>query len=405
MAFNFSFNWGNPQNVAVESDNSGNWFYSLFGDKANHGKKMSESQKLKVALTNPALLKCLALNADLGSLAQVNQYTNGQLTVEDYLKSITQQPNFKQSWTQFIWDYYFWVQLGTAYLWNPANAKILKETNPIQWLIPCNIEWDINLLDKFRGLISTSISYKQLLTQTVKYNLGNGNYILIPLNEITTFFDLSNGLTDNFYKGASRIDALYKVVNNSELSLDAKSINLEFLQKFMVAGKQDPDNVSQLPMSETEKQDIEGKIRSNKKVFAVKSMIDIKRFVEDMNKLKLDEQFYSDASVMGSILNIPKDILDFNLKGNSTYENQEKATGRQVEYCLNPRGKMLTEWFEKQYNFKGLKMSWAHLSFNQVFEKERAEKTKVQLENIKLAKELGLDDAEAKKLIDKILLV
>lgn len=390
MGFSFNINWGGANAPeSVEQDAKGNWFYSLWGSKSGQTQLLTETAKLQAVLKNPALLKCLSLNADIGSLGIINKYEGDKIVVENYLKNIVSKPNFKQSWTQFVWDYYFWLSLGTAYLYNPLNAKALKENNPIQWLNPCNINWNTSLLNKLKGFFSSKDSVSKIMKSQISYNVGDGTQIFMTLEEIVPFFDLTNGIDYNFYKGASRIDALYKVIYNSEMAMDAQSINLEFIQKFMVSGQQDPENVSQLPMGEEEKKSIEESVRSNKKIHAVKSKISIERFVQDYGKMKLGEAYSDQYLIIGNMFNIPLEILNPDPTG-STYENQEKATGRYIEYAHKPKGQMLTEWFENQYGFKGLKQGWEYLSFNQVFEVSKQEVIALKLGNIKLAKELNI---------------
>jgi hypothetical protein len=375
MGFNFNFGFGNNTPQIIERDSSGNIFFEIFS--GTHASKFkSEQDKINTVLSNPAVLKVFALNCDLFSLGKIN---------DDFLYTQRKKPNFKQNWTQFLWDYMFFTQLGTAYLWTPNNK--LNETSPIQWLNPANIEFDTNLIDKINNLILSNITYKELIKGTIKYNFGNTTK-LIPLSEITPFYDLTNSVSDNSFKGISRIDALYKIISNSENALNAKSINLEFSQKFVASSKS--ESLESVNMTDTEKQSIEGIVRSNKTVHAIKKPIDIKRFVDDIARLKLDECFYNDYFMIGSMYGIPRDVLEANLKG-STYENQEKAVNRHVEYVLKPKGQMLTDSFEDLFNYSDLVMSWEHLSFNQVFERERQEVIKLKLENEILAKENNIN--------------
>jgi len=383
MGFNLNFSFGNSAPQIVERDLSGNFFYELINQNANVSKFKNDKEKLNVVLSNPAVLKVFALNCDLFSLGKINTPTE-----TDFLYSQRRKPNFKQNWTQFLWDYMFFMQLGTAYLWTPNNQ--LNETSPIQWLNPANIEFDNNFLDKFNSLILSKLTYKDIVKGTIKYNIGNSSRV-IPISEITPFYDLTNSVSDNQLKGISRLDALYKVVSNSENALNAKNINLEFSQKFVATAKS--DSLESVNMTDVEKRNIEGVVRSSKSVHAIKKPIEIKRFVDDIARLKLDECFYNDYFMIGSMYGIPKDILESNLKG-STYENQEKATNRHVEYVLKPKGQLLTDTFEEKFNYSELSMSWEHLAFNQVFEKERQEVIKLKLDNKILADQnnINLDE-------------
>ena len=383
MGFNFNIGFGSNAPQTIERDLSGNFFYEVINQQANLNKFKNDQDKINVILSNPAALKVFALNCDLFSLGKINTPA-----VNDFLYTQRKKPNFKQNWTQFLWDYMFFVQLGTAYLWTPNNS--LNETSPIQWLNPAKLDFDSNLIDKLNNLVLSNVTYKDLLKGTVKYSFGNTSK-LIPISEITPFYDLTNTVSNNSFKGVSRIDALYKVISNSENALNAKSINLEFSQKFIASAKS--ESLESVNMTDTEKRNIEGVVRGNKNVHAIKKPIDIKRFVDDIARLKLDECFYNDYFMIGSMYGIPRDVLEANLKG-STYENQEKAVNRHVEYVLKPKGQMLTDSLEDLFNYPELTMSWEHLSFNQVFEKERQEVIKLKLENQILANDNNINISE-----------
>lgn len=404
--FNFGFGGNQREPLNIETDTAGNIFYTMFSSSTALGKVIPDADKLRIVLQNPALLKVIALDCDIFSLGKINQYQDEKLKEVNFLYSESKKPNLFQSWTQFTYDYKFWLNIfGTSYLYNPNNSKILNESSNIQWLNPCNFQWDSSLVQKLQALVLSKQSYNDIFKNSVLYRFDNGDSKWIKLTEITPFYDLTNAGSNNPMKGYSRIDALFKVIKNSELALDSKSINLEFTQKFLVDGQANPEDPTKagIPMTAVEKENIENKIRSNKSVHAVKSKININRFVEDMNKLKLDESFYNDYFMFGTMFNIPRDILEANLRG-STYENQEKSMARLIEYCETPKGQMLTDWFENQYGYQDLRMSWAHLMFNQIFEKERAEQTGIKLDNIIKAKDAMLiTDSEAKRLSANLL--
>jgi hypothetical protein len=387
MGFNFNIGFNSSMPSSVERNSDGSFFFETFTSDARHNRLLTERQKLNAVLSNPAVLKVFTINCDLFSMGKINQ-KKGET---DFLYSKRSKPNFKQTWTQFLWEYMFWVQTGTAYLWNPSGASILSENNTIQWLNPVYMEFDTTVIDKLKSLVFSEATYKDILKGTVRYDLGNGQTKVIPLNEITPFFDLSNCIDGNFYKGASRLDALYKVISNSEQALDAKAINLEFTKKFMVSGKNSDDNIMNLVMPDGEKNSIESSMRSNKSVHAVKTPVNISRFVENIASLKLDDSYYNDFFMIGSMYGIPKDVLESAIRGNSTYDNQEKAIGRHVDYVMKPKGQMLTDELEVMFKYKDLVMSWGHLSFNQVFELQKEAVLKAKLDNAILAKNNALN--------------
>ena len=393
MGFNFSLNFGNSQPITAERDLAGNWFYSMFSTKSSIKQLTSDKQKLDLILTNPAVLKVFKLNCDLFSLGKVYNVQNGKLIQKDFLNTIQPRPNKHQTWNQFEWDYMFYRMLGTAYLWRSNNTNLQSSETKFYWLNPAKMEFDSKLLKKLDKLTLSQSSFNELERETIKYTFEDGSKLNIPLSQITPFFDLSNSVSGNWYKGNSCIDALYKVITNNNELLDAQNINLRYSAKFGVTGQQDPNNVSQLPMGNTEQINIESKVDSKKSVHAFKSKVDINRFVSDIANLKLDEQYLNQYFIIGSMYGIPRDVLEANLSG-STYENQEKATGKHISYALQPAGDDLINWFSSFIGIE-LAISWNYLPFMQVFERDRAEVNKMKAETFNILVGAGISPEEA----------
>lgn len=403
MGFFLNFGFGNNQSIKeplkVENDSFGNIFYTMFSSVAGLGKKIPDNMKLNAVCNNPALLKVIALDCDIFSLGKVNKYQEDKIKEVDFLYSLTKQPNLLSSWTQFFWNYKFYLNIfGEAYLYNPNNSKVLSDNNSLQWLDPSKIDWSSVTIRKLQSFIFSKATFNEVFKNTITYRFDNGEYKIIKLSEIHTFYDLTNIGQENPLEGISRIDALYKVINNSELALDAKGINLFLSGKVMVAGQNNIENEYSMPMSDAEKESIESKVMSQQTIHAVKSLIDVKRFVEDIKKLALDESFYNDYFMFGSMFNIPRDILETNLKS-STYENQEKSMARFIEYAQAPKGKKLTDWFEIQYDLQDIRMSWAHLAFMMVFAKENAENSKIISEALLNFMEAGVPLEEINEIL------
>lgn len=393
IGFNIDFGYRRKYEM-VERDTSGGWFYQTLSNMFKGGKFKDCQDRLDTVLNNPACIMAMSINADLFSMGKIHSYQDEQIKELNVLYEARKKPNEFQTWKQFFWDYMFWVQLGTAYLYTPSNT--LK--NPIYWLNPARLEFSKGLKKKLQTMY---LNNPNLGKELVKYTFESGETRLIPLKEITPFFDLSNGITGHWYEGNSKIDALYLVIKNSNRSLIAKYGNLDFSDKFLVSGEKTDLNLSTFN-TEAEKNDVEQKLQSNKKVNAVKTPIRINRFVENIANLKLDESSLNDYFIIGKMLNIPSDILEARLQG-STYENQEKSLIRHIEHALKPKAENLTDSFESLFDYQDLRMSWNHLSFFQVVELERENKKTLQLNNLKLENEIQpLGANELKKRIDEI---
>lgn len=390
----FNLDWFGRQPLAVTKDTGGNWFYTMFSSRGNQHQFLSADQKLRMILRSPAAMTIFTLQSDMFSLGKVNSQPADKNTkpTKEYLKTLRSTPNYKSGWTQFYWDYMFWQMMGTAYLWK-SGGRLLNDANTLQWLNPAYLMWDPSIVTKMMDFIFTKSTYKEITSQRVRYTQSNGKVVYIPLDEITAIHDLSSNMNDNWMVGISRVDALYKIICNSEEFLDANNINIRFAGKWMVSGKQDPMNVTQLPMDEQEKQDIEQKIDAGKNVQANKSAIDIKRFTDDLYKQRFDDGFAAQLYQIGKMYNIPRDIIEAYSSSSrgATYENQEKAMVRHIEHSLKPKGEELMDALEGILDIDPIEMSWTHLACYNVFEVEKQEIIKAKLENAILAKENSLD--------------
>lgn len=347
----------------------GTWFYQLWSSSTNYGS----AKKLKMVLENPAALFLFLLLGDLYSMGEYKIYREGSDEPEeshpvlDFLK----RPNPMQTEEQFAWDYMFWRKLGCANLY--IDSKILREGNLGYWLSPDCIEWPKWFDDNKHTLFVSAASIRELMGKQLKYKTQSQTFGF-RYEKLKQFFDVSNGIK-GWFTSPSRLEALHKIVTNSDNILDAKNINSIFARKFIVAGKHDVQNTSSLPMRTDEKNDVETKMLGRRNVHAMKSMVDIKRFIERADIFKhLDEAYLDDAMKIGQMLKIPQDVIG-NLTKGSTYENQEMARAAIVSYCLQPDADDFCKGILDFFGISGfvLKYEFGHLPFVQAFEKSRSE--------------------------------
>lgn len=396
--FGINISWGNQkQPLSVERDNEGNWFYTMFKGGLKSKKGLSDSDKLDLAFENPAFLKVLTLNCDLFSLGKINSYENNKLKEIDVLYSVKKKPNYFQTWTKFNWEYLMYRMIFGYSVLRIVGNDLSRAT--LYWLNPARMDYNGK---EFSRIVFSEAQFNSLRKKTIKYQHLDGKWEDIPLTELEFIQDLSNTYNSNFLIGRSRMDALLDVISNSGQSIRAKGGNLDFADKFLVSGRHDPENVTGLPMSEDDKRSAESILKGNKRVHAVKSKVDINRFTDNLANLKLDDSYIHDLYVIGSMYGTPREVIDANVKG-STYENQEKATGKHVEYSLKPAATALTDVLEERFDYQDLRMEWSHLSFNQVFEKDKADRQGIQLDNLQKAINLGVEIPDLSKRVDDIL--
>jgi hypothetical protein len=341
----------------------------------------------------------LPSQCDLFSLGKVYVYKEGKEIDNDPFLEMIKKPNPFQKESQFLWDMMFWNMVGNTYAY--CDSKIVSTDNLLYILENNKMDFPTEMRTYQDKIVLSKGTQKKISDFQIDYKYCDGSTSKFQWGKIIHTPDLTNG-TGNWFRGASRIDALFKIVSNSEAAMDALNVNIRYSGKFMVAGQADPNNVTQLPMGETEKQDIEQKMNGRKTVHAVKSMIDIKRFVDDLASLKLDEIQLAQYFLIGSMYGIPKDVLEaFN---SGTYENQEKARGAFVSYCLAPKGKLFFEGFASFFGYdeqgKEIVIDWEHLPFMQVFAKERAETEKIKSETLLNYMRAGVKKDEINEVMD-----
>lgn len=356
----------------------------------------SDLDKYNAVWSNPAFCKVVCLQCDLYSLGKVKvKDLKGNVIDNDPVLALFNDPNYMQSRSQFLWDSMFHYMQGNVYCYMDSNIPSVD--NILYFLEAHKIEWPIAFDKQKDKLILSKASYKTMMDTVVKYRYEDGTTKDIPLKNILVLTDLSNG-QGNWFKGRSRIDSLYKILSNADAALDSTNINIRFSGKYMVAGQADPKDVSKLPMSNDEKESIEQKVNGRKSVHAVKSLIDIKRFVEDIGKLKLDEAYRTAYFLIGSMYNIPRDVLEAYLQS-STFENQEKCVAKHVAYTLQSKGDDFFGEIAVRFGYtdKTITITWDHLPFMQVFKKEEADVNKKNMETMTGLLKLGVPLAEINK--------
>ena len=348
------------------------------------------SSLIDSVLKHPAVLKVFALQCDLFSLGEVFvRDKDGKLIDNDPFLPFINNPNPYEEKSDFLWNYMFNNMLGNAYTY--VDSKIISDKNKAY-----NLDsWKVSIPDELKKysdkLILSSSTEKALNNQSIKYIFDDATSTKIEWSKIIHIPDLRVG---GRFKGASRIDALKKIIANSEASLDAENININYSGKFLVASD---NTIEKPPLSTDEKKDIEKKMLGGKSVHAVSKMLEIRRFVENMASLELDKKYLNAYYLIGKMYGIPRDVLE--AYESSTFENQEKARGAHVSYSLQPRGNALMNGFERMFGYqsegKDIFISWDHLPFMQVFEEQRANIKKTNLDSLDKMLSMGFTKEEA----------
>lgn len=385
---------------ALFTDSDGYFPYGnsyVYSPSPEFNQNLQDTEKILKVLNSPAVLKVFALQCDLFSLGKFYVYKGEKEIPDDPFIAMMQKPNPFQGCAQLLWDFMFWNMIGTAYIY--VDSAVVSDENKIYLLDHSKMEFPDELDEMKDKLVLSKNTLAKLDKVIVKYRFEDGSSTNLNLKNIISISDLTNGV-GNWFKSPSRLEALHKIISNSEAALEAKNINVRYTGKFMVAGKADIDNPTHKIMGEEEKQDIETKMNGSKSVHGVKSMVEVKRFVENMANLKLDDAYLADYYLIGSMYNIPRDVLE--AYQSSTYENQEKARASHVSYTLDPKGCTLTEGFSNffKYTDKRIVIDWSHLPFMQVMEADRVKVLKQKSDIFCSLLDQGVSIDEVNKFLD-----
>lgn len=382
-------------NYEVERNIVGDYFYTYVDGEINDRKFVDVAEKVKFCMNNPALMLALKLNADLFSLVKINSYKNGTISKDNYLHTVLPKPNPFQTWEQFLWDYKFWKDLGTAYVYN--TYPLLKDSY-LYCLNPANFKFTEEQDKDFAKIVESKKELDLILDQTIQYLDDQGNKKDFDLRDIKPFFNLSNGVSGNWFIGLSIIDSILPNLRLADELIRSQRINAEFSAKFVATDKEKSNVGAFTTFGDDEKRSTEKALRSSKSIHALKQPLDIQRFASDIAGLKLDEQYQSQYFFICKALGIPKDVAELYLNGGATFENQEKALGKYINQSLKPDADDLISYLESKFGIEELKADWNHLSFMQVFEKERAEIKEKNIDTLLKVREF-YNDTEFKEMI------
>jgi hypothetical protein len=387
MGWNLNFSVGKLPSY-VERDSSGNFFYS-FLDKMLGKNSNSITDTTKYTLCNPALLIVRKFIADYGSLAKIHAYKNNKLFAEDYIYEIAERPNPNQTWTELIWQYFFYASAENVYLYTQSNVVYLLKKE--------NIDLSSNQLKKYQKLYFSSTNRKNTLKGDFDYKYEDGTKVTLKLENLY-IIDCMSGVSGDWFNGSSVIDSIKGIVDNSTESIESKGRNIFYTKKILVSGNQtDAQRLTSGVMGDKEHQSVTNSLLSNKPIHSVKDNLNINQLVSNLKNLGLDDAFNADFAKLTRMFNIPADLIDLITKSSVFNEGKEKSLGLYVYYTLVPMLQKLTDVLEIIYDQEDLRPSFSHCPFNKVFEKEKQEDIKLQLENLQVAKELGMDISQQLK--------
>ena len=389
MAFNFNMSFGSPPAPkVVERDNSGNWLYRITGGSKRDS--INTQHKVKLALKSPVFMSPAIKVMDLASQANIVSLDSEDKVISNHaLHELMPRANGHQTWTEFIAQVMLYAKLGVAIIYIPHNN--LNEGNTIHCLKPENIIFDHSVIKSLLSIIGLKEYKKESSEKTITYRLENGATQKYRLDHLHLISTLPIGIKDdNIFENLSLLDVLLDPILNAKEILELDYQSSKLAKKVVVGEKKSGVDLS-LPQGEPEKISIEQSVSSDKLITATNKDIQVKRMYESKSGLDIIETYKMYANISEDMLGVSPDIGAF---GRSTFNNQQLATGRTIEFAVMPILEKLLEIIEQNSELKNLRADFSHMSFNQVFEELREKKNETKLDNIIKALSNGLISQE-----------
>ena len=173
-------------NLILGNNIQGLQHYERFIPKTQYNDYAEELEKLRVVMSNPALLRVIKIKCDLFSIGKIiEKDAQGEIVEESELQTFFEKPNFFQNQKQFLWDFMFWTCLGNARLM--VDSKVLNNNNVMYWLDSSKVEFSKYILDNADKLVLSKQTFKKFQDQNIEYRYTNGTKINIPFKKITNY--------------------------------------------------------------------------------------------------------------------------------------------------------------------------------------------------------------------------
>ena len=381
---------------------------SHYYENANSASWDDLNDKLKIGYSNPVLLPILQITSHYVSKAEFFiEKADGTRTNEHDLVSLLNNPNHYQSkqdfLTQFVWFKYCF---GYNYLlpFAPVGFKTPKDTKAIYNLNAALIEFPDNFKTPF---VFDEAEAKDIKQSEFIYD-KDGQNLKIETQKIIPFFDLANGIESaNLLTAPSRLNAFKKPLSNISKAFEAKNIILQSNGKELFTNES-AGNVQAMPLTNTEKTDIENKFNkgfglsmNRSRSVVTNAAIKWQSLHINLADLGLDESVIRDAKILTNGFNIPSELISFDGKG-AKYENQVQATIAFIQTVIQDIVDDIANSITSFYQLEEGKLvaSLDHLPIMQEVENKKADTVKKKAEALKALLDAGVAEEDALQLLN-----
>lgn len=338
--------------------------------------------------------ECYGLNSVISKIAST--FSNVQFTdgVKDkgLLFQKLNSPNSYQSKEEFLKEFAIYVlACGFGVMWKRYSSYGVFDTLELINLNPDKIQFNKETI---------SVEYDNKVET-------------IAFSDLIFFYDSIR--LQNSKKGYSRITPLRSQVENILAAQRAKGIQIDNSGTTIVSPKSSAaaNNVDQglnapLPVKtgglKTQKEEMEDKLNSNglaNRIIVSSKGLDAVNLSEKLNNVDFYKIVESDLLAIYDAYNFPIELSPYGK--NAKYENKQVAEVSLVEKEVVPLMENLLNSLKAEFSTKGdIEASYSHINSMSIVEERVQKIIKSKLDNLKLAKELGLDETKSKNEVNQI---
>lgn len=373
-----------------ERNKNGDHWYTV----GNGGTDWELGDKLDALLNNPVAFRCVDLISDLFS--QVKFQLDGEDAENDELINSLNNPNEFQSKQDFLREYLFFKY---AYGWvyqKPLKGVGSMQGNVIYNLNPCNVEYNKDTFPT--RLIFGSKDAKETKERVFRYTEDTQKHTF-KINEIVPFFDIANGLSNDFLlKAPSRLNAIQKELRNIATARDAEYNAIGKAGTFLLSASQKGSMVNK-PLDPEEKKEMErrtsgyglGKNKGN--IIVTHANLDVNSLHTPMKQLGVKETFSDNAMTIINTFGVPRELYSLDASG-ATYENQKSAMLNLIQNGVQNQIDDFCNSYNSYFKREGAQRitgTLAHLPTMQLVEDMKADRALKLSTTIRNIQQAGLD--------------
>ena len=375
----------------------GSWSYML--DPTSQFGSLGDY--LNLSLTNIALFTAFQMRSTIFARAKISVVdSEGKEIENDPALELFADPNYTESQQDFLKKHLWFKSLGTGFtrkLPKRKNGDISRVENigSLQHLIPSQV--DYNRINKYSDFIISSSQIKKLEESEIVYTIANKKH-KVQVKDLVFFYDIANNMVDEgMFKSPSRIDALSHELKNIQEAQTSKNKNLVFSAKWLAVNKNTEMNTRQ-NLDEDERQEIERDL-FRKSMNATNADVNVEALANDFRKLMLDDNIASDAMRVFGAFEINKDVLNWWMNGQTTYDNKEVAIVDWIQNSIQMEADDFANTYNTSFGYnkenKKIKLTYDHLPVMQVLETKRLEGISKQAEILDKLIKAGVNLSEA----------